>query len=495
MRKFIDVRIAGAAAFVLCLMLMVPSQVFALDNFLVGARGAGMAGANVACVNDTTAQYYNPAAFGFMAQQRELDTDPGNFAWDTNVGVGYRIHENLGKLLDDLSKIDITELGANDIQNEADLQNLTKAAEFISRLDDSGNAITFDGNAGTAVRINNFAIGVRGMMQVSVRVSAIDTTNLGLEVNMATLNADIVAVTLTGDDGLTSLFTPAQQAQLLAAGFTAGAGGSIQKLDYAARQAGISTGTAELQQAVDLLGSVAAATTGTTGGIENNTTSATLEGFGMYEIPISYGRALNENISIGGNLKVMKGRVYGTQLVVFKKDSGDIVSEADNNYKETTTFGVDLGAMAKLGKFNLGIVGRNLNSPEFDGPTVGGTVFKDVSLDPAVTAGVAFMPWNGMTLECDYDITKNETALPGYDTKNIAFGAEWMLIRILSLRAGMYKNTEESDIGWVYTAGLGVNMPWVRLELAGAMSADSSDFDGDSIPEETRVTAQLSMAF
>lgn len=394
--------------------------------------------------------------------------------------------------LDDLSKIDINELGTNDIQNEADLQNLTKAAEFISRLDDAGNAITFDGNAGTAVRVNNFAIGVRGMTQVSARVATIDTANLGLEVNMAALNADIVGVTLTGDDGLTSLFNATQQIQLAAAGFSAAA---IQQMDFAARQAGVSTGATELQQAVDFLGSVATATTGSTGGIENNTTSAILEGFGVYEIPISYARALNENISIGGNLKIMKGRVYGTTLRVFQKDSGDIIAEADENYKETTTFGLDLGLLAKLGKLNLGLVGRNLNSPKFDGLTANGTVFKDVDLDPQVTAGVAYMPWNGLTLECDYDITKNETALPGYETKNLAFGAEWMFVRILSLRAGMYKNTEASNIGWVYTAGLGVNLPWSRLELAGAMSSDSSDFDGEDIPEETRLTAQLSIGF
>jgi hypothetical protein len=153
---------------------------------------------------------------------------------------------------------------------------------------------------------------------------------------------------------------------------------------------------------------------------------------------------------------------------------------------------------------NLGLVARNINAPSFDGPTVvtllpDGTIkttrFDDVTLDPQVAAGVAFIPLKTLTLEVDLDLTQNETTLQGYKTQNLSLGVEWDAFRFLALRGGIYRNLIESDIDWVYTAGLGLNLWAARLDVAGAFSNQKEEFDGEEIPKEVRVAAQLSVDF
>ncbi|MBI5554423.1 MAG: conjugal transfer protein TraF [Elusimicrobia bacterium] len=490
--------------YLFCIQMVLPAKLFAEDKYLVGSRAMGMAGANVACTNDNSAQYYNPAAFGFFGMhgkeskvEGRFDTDNNNLAskdwrFEVHAGAGYRLHENLSELLNDLNDINTTLLSTNSVKSEADVKNLVKTTEILNRLDEKGNAITMDANAGTSIGFGHMALGAYGFLQANARVLTVDTTNLGIKGSID-LDTELLTITPAGYTGeAPSLFTLAQQAQLTAAGFNAD---SIKKLDYVARQAGIDAGT--LQGTIDILASVESQTTGSTpgGDLENNTTSAELRAFGYTEIPLSYGHAFNENFSIGGNIKMMRGRVYGKEVVVFNKDSSDILEDATKSYKETTTFGVDLGAMYRIKRFNLGLVARNINSPEFDGPTVSGKVFPDVTIDPSLTAGIAFIPYEGFTLETDYDLTKNETVFPDYNTRNLSIGAEWLFLRFLALRAGAYKNTAESDIGWVYTAGLGLNLIGLRLDLGGAYSANQGEFDGNKFPVETRVMLQFSLDY
>ena len=141
---------------------------------------------------------------------------------------------------------------------------------------------------------------------------------------------------------------------------------------------------------------------------------------------------LNDNLAFGANVKAMRGRVYAQQVLVFNTESGDILQDADKDYSETTTFGVDLGALYRINMWQVGLVCRNVNSPKFDGPTVKGRTYDDVTVDPSLTAGLAFIPYEGFTLEVDYDLTKYETVYPGYDTQYLSVGAEWLILRFLS---------------------------------------------------------------
>jgi hypothetical protein len=469
----------------------------AQDDFFVGPRALGMAGANVATTDDYTAQYYNPAAFGFF-HMRDGDgsrlhsdgNDVGRKSWGFGIdgGAGEHVQGHMAQYLDTLSGVDYQRLGQNGLQSVQDVEEIVKLANSLGHVADPGNAVTGDANGGVGIRIGHFGLGARITFEATARVSNLDMVNLGL--SATNINTQITNSGATGD-GTVQLFTPAQQAQLASAGLNAT---SIQVLDYQARQQGVTPG--EAQQFTNLLASISAATNGAGGGsLSQNTTAVLLRGFGLGEVPLSYGHAIGEHLSIGGSLKLMVGRVYGTQVLVFQDDTTGVIKDTKNDYKQTINVGVDLGVMARMPYFQVGLVGRNLNAPTFKGPTVRGTTFPDVRVDPQVTVGAAVLPFTTLALEVDCDLLRQSTTLDGYDTQRVSAGLEWNIAHFLALRGGVYKNLAESDVPYVLTAGLGLNLWAMRLDFAGGYSPKKETYQGKTYPKEARAGMGLMVDF
>jgi F plasmid transfer operon, TraF, protein len=528
------------------------TTLYAQESFSVGPRHLGMGGTGVATADDVPAQYYNPAAYGFFSYQAPRSNPPAamsppsvppagpapepasaeqggqltppptqavtnaeplpseqdndlpsrfdnnalyrkDFGFAVDFSFGARIHKDFVDHVDTLRKFyddgTFDSIGGTGFSSSTQAETDAKAKAFVeivnalSNLQDPDNAMSIDMNTGVAARIGHFGLGVRAFSQVAARLQSLDFANLGLG-GLGDLDSQLGSITAPGSG---SVLTTAQQNQLQLAGISAG---NVTTIDQLAAQAGISTD--QTQALVDALTIVVGGGGGT---LDNNTTAARIYGAGIMEIPLTFGYALNEHFAIGGNLKGMIGRVYGSDVLIFKDDAIDQLNNARDNYKQTVTWGIDLSVMYRMRMLQLGLTARNLNAPSFEGPTVGLIKYNDYTLDPAVTAGVAFIPYETLSFAVDLDLTTNESILNNYDTQMLRLGGEWDIFRILALRAGYSMNLAEDDIGALVHAGVGINLWAIRFDVAGAMALETTTYDGSEVPREARLSAQLAVDF
>lgn len=507
-----------AAATVAVLGILAQGMVYGEQFAFSGARATGMGGANIASVNDATAQQLNPAVFGFFGNAGKADKAVDNnglggqgFSWELfGAGAGYAMTEDMGRYLDILAGIDFNSFDAGNLSsNPNHVSDLITMAGIVGSLN-SSDALYADAAAGTSVQMGHIGIGVRMFGEMGAWTTP-DTDNLALD-DYASVGDLVTEIdNAAANEGFVwsgAYNLSAQQRTDLATAFgVAPDSDTIKYLDFKFGDvlASHDLTSSEVAGAVDLMNSLVP---GGSGSISSNLTTVVGRGFALAEVPISYGWAMDQNLSFGVTAKLMYGSVLGTKIWVFNDNNDQVLDDLSDSRESSWNIGLDAGAMYRIPKFQFALVGHNLNRPTFKGfsDTVnlsinGGATqtttirVPDVKLDPQFTAGAAFIPSKRFTLEGNLDLLETGTLLPGYNIQRLSFGGE-LDLWLLSLRLGAYRNLAASWQDWVGTAGVGVNIVGVKIDVGGAYSlGNTTEYNGNEIPNEARLYGSIGLDF
>jgi hypothetical protein len=393
----------------------------------IGYKASGMGGAGVANAAGSLAGYYNPALLA--------DT---KYDVEVSLGVGITARDSgLGQSADELNDLDFADLidraSENVIALSPDDKDKLIEAKNIA-IDMDGDALQASPRAYLGVQVKNFGIGIYGYSD-AVGKAVVDQAHDQLIFE----NSD--AYVQLNDDGST---TPSNQTDY-----------ENTSLEYA---------------------------------LNNNLTYTDVKGVAIAEVPLSYGHRFETKVgalSVGGSLKFMQGVTYFDQIDLDDSDSSD---SSDKNDKTSSNFGIDIGLLYQpVRDLSIGLVGKNLNSPEFE--SVEG--FDDFTVDPMFRAGIAYDLLDSLEIAMDIDLTKNSTFLEDVDSQMIGGGLDFHPFSWLSLRGGLMQNISDDFAGLIYTAGLGIGAKWLQLDLSGQVGNQWGTFDGTDYPKYTNINLAL----
>jgi len=173
--------------------------------------------------------------------------------------------------------------------------------------------------------------------------------------------------------------------------------------------------------------------------------------------------------ALGVNLRQIQAKTYATSLTLLNNTNPDIKDELTKNGKSESATAIDVGLQFELlPTLRGGLVGRNVNSPEFTLPGTAGTL----ELESRYRAGIAWdLPI--VMVVADIDLTTTES-LSGAEFREIAVGGEINLVGI-QLRAGYSKNLALDSADAIIHAGFGLGG---FLDVAASADADGKSISG-----------------
>jgi hypothetical protein len=497
----------------ICCFSLFAESAFALDYFK-GTKAMGMGGARVASTDSTRAQYYNPAAFGFMGlmeknrasinaskyQKKDSDTEEfvrfdvdnnnlGRKDWGMGIldfGLRARIlEEEFVDILQDFEDV----FDKEDIEGATEIKSIIRLTDFVNRAQNLNDkqilSTDISVNAGN-FRTGNFAVGLDFSACTAFKLENFDIDTSAYSFNQEAKDS------LGSVDNVDSSYTiqylsDAQKNTLTGTDYNF-SDDEVGEIDYLIgdqiREGNVEAGDVNglVEQLIELTEDTGASGTEDANEIVEGTITANT--FWVAEFPVSYGYAFNKYLSVGGNFKIMVGEEREDRLIF---EEGTDRTEEES--KQSTTFGIDVGVMGRMEKFNFGFMARNLNTPQFDKINSG-----DIELKPQVCIGAAFIPFQNLTIEADIDLTENES-YEGYETQNISVGAEFDT-RLLALRGGIVKNlSAKQGSGISYSAGVGLNVWLLRLDFGLSFTQNFVTYDDTDIPEELQIGLNVEMDF
>ena len=409
-------------------------SLFGLDFAPLGYKSIGMGGAGVANATGSASAYYNPALLAKHRYTVEISL---------SAGLGMReinLIDPIDKLANDYKLTDTIKTIADNApvsgSNKPETRNNIKGAlNEIYKLS-TGNGVTVEPTAAFSFQIGNFGLGVYGLGDLTAN-AVIDRERLYLIFYSEDTNGYYYYIPDTDTYGSTDKQTYEKYS-----------------LEYA---------------------------------LDNNLTYLNVNGIGIAEVPISYATTFDvkgAEVSIGMNLKYMQGVTYKTTLKL-DTDSDTLEDSLDTNKKTSTDVGVDLGVLVNAGGIRFGLVGKYLNSPEFD--YYDGSKYK---IDPMVRGGVALDLTNWLTFAMDIDLTENDTGIKDFKSQYVGGGfnihQSWF-----SIRAGAMRNLVQDEEGTILTAGVGFGLKWFQLDVAAEASTKKGTYDGNDIPRYFKVNVAL----
>lgn len=479
---------------------------------IVGGRPTALGGAYVSLAEDAVGVNYNPAG---LAGQTKVDVE-------IPFAIGAIATKDLLKYARDAYN-EGKDLNIGATASQLNTSEFAKATKFLAaakKIGQENQGVIADVNGGLNLRFRNFAL-TANYTVMAAGVPKADWTNVSLFDN-PTLTKPLTELDtfakntaggnygnriLSGDDlSLANSLAGIMTSAGISSGIDTQA--LANELVYQAKTNGISL--EQMQTALPTIVQVASTSevaNTTTVGINNNNSEVLLNGVGLLEIGLSYGRQLFlPNLNFGISVKFMKGDVgfYKYTLQDSSIEMEDVKDNFDEDKKSSTTVGVDMGAIYTFGKLRMGLSAKNLNSPKFKNTAaaIAAGMDKEIKIEPQVRYGLSFKPWRRIILTSDIDLTENKTIMSNYKSRMLGAGFEMNLLPQekkmfnIALRGGVKTNLAETDEGTIITAGLGFDFLHLQIDLAGSMSTKKTlTEDNDEIPSNFSVSGTVALNF